>query len=53
MLHDLAETDLEQVILQRASGVRQGASVIEVEDDVFQHNPAGIFANFNPRVPQC
>jgi hypothetical protein len=20
---------------------------------VFQHNPAGIFANFNPRVPQC
>jgi len=20
---------------------------------VFQHNPAGIFANFNPKVPQC
>ena len=20
---------------------------------IFQHNPAGIFANFNPRVPQC
>jgi hypothetical protein len=20
---------------------------------VFQHNPAGMFANFNPRVPQC
>jgi hypothetical protein len=20
---------------------------------VFQHNPAGVFANFNPRVPQC
>lgn len=20
---------------------------------IFQHNPAGIFANFNPKVPQC